>query len=70
MNIRSWVLLILAGCVTGSPLQAQTTGDRIGLYFGDWHSATPHAIRGGLEEREILTRGDGLHPTQPGAVFR
>jgi mannose-6-phosphate isomerase-like protein (cupin superfamily) len=49
---------------------AQTTGDRISLYFGDWHTASPHTIRGSLEEREILSRGDGLNPARAGAVFR
>jgi hypothetical protein len=50
--------------------QAQTTGDRINLYFGDWHNATPRTIRGSIMERDILTRGDGLHPTRAGAVLR
>jgi mannose-6-phosphate isomerase-like protein (cupin superfamily) len=70
MNTRSRILLFLSGCLACAPLQAQTTGDRIGFYFGDWHSSTPHTIRGSLEEREILTRGDGMHPPHPGAVFR
>src|SRR6202051_2325498 len=64
-------LIFLLGCSALSPLtQAQTTGDRISLYFGDWHNATPHIIRGSLEERDILTRGDGMNPPHPGAVFR
>lgn len=50
--------------------QAQTTGDQINLYFGDWHASPPRTIRGSLEERDILTRGDGLHPTRAGAVLR
>lgn len=50
--------------------QAQTTGDQINLYFGDWHSATPRTVRGSLVEQDILTRGDGLHPTRAGAVLR
>jgi hypothetical protein len=64
------VLGLLVGALVCSGLNAQTTGDRIGFYFGDWHTATPHTIRGSLEERDILTRGDGLHPSQAGAVLR
>src|SRR5580692_1494522 len=68
-DMKTLVFLIVSVslcCVT----QAQTTGDRIGLYFGDWHTAAPHTIRGSLEEREILSRGDGLNPVRAGAVFR
>jgi hypothetical protein len=69
--MKFYGLIFLLGCSTLSPItQAQTTGDRISLYFGDWHNATPHVIRGSLEERDILTRGDGLNPPHPGAVFR
>jgi mannose-6-phosphate isomerase-like protein (cupin superfamily) len=65
------VLVLLLCCSALSPLaQAQTTGDRIGLYFGDWHNAAAHTIRRSLEERDILTRGDGLNPPRAGAVFR
>lgn len=49
---------------------AQTTGDAINLYFGDWHNAAPRTIRGALEEREVLTRGNGAHPARAGAVLR
>jgi mannose-6-phosphate isomerase-like protein (cupin superfamily) len=49
---------------------AQITGDKIDLYFGDWHNATPRTVRGSLEERDILTRGDAANPTQKGAVLR
>lgn len=49
---------------------AQITGDRITYYFGDWHNAAPRTIRRSLVERDILTRGDGLHPTRIGAVLR
>src|SRR5580704_12705806 len=68
MRTMKWALALLV--VGVACLQAQTTGDRIGFYFGDWHNAVPHTIRGALEEREILTRGDGLNPPHPGAVFR
>ena len=48
----------------------QVTGDRVDLYFGDWHNAAAHKADGGLEERDILTRGDPQNPTQKGAVLR
>jgi mannose-6-phosphate isomerase-like protein (cupin superfamily)/uncharacterized RmlC-like cupin family protein len=64
-------LIFMIVCAALSQLtQAQTTGDRISLYFGDWHASTPHVIRGSLEERDILTRGDGSNPTRAGSVFR
>jgi hypothetical protein len=49
---RALVLLFfgLVGCVAISQgTWAQTTGDRISLYFGDWHALAPHKIRGSLE---------------------
>jgi len=49
---------------------AQITGDKIDLYFGDWHNATPRTVLGSLEQRDILTRGDAANPTQKGAVLR
>ncbi len=66
---RNLTVLVLLGVISQLG-QAQTIGDNIGLYFGDWHTSQPQTIRGSLEERDILTRGDGLHPTGPGAVFR
>jgi mannose-6-phosphate isomerase-like protein (cupin superfamily) len=53
-----------------SPAFAQTTGDRIDLYFGDWHASPSRITHGTLEERDILTRGDALKPTQKSAVLR
>ena len=53
-----------------SPAFAQTTGDRIDLYFGDWHASPSRITHGTLEERDILTRGDRLNPTQKSAVLR
>jgi mannose-6-phosphate isomerase-like protein (cupin superfamily) len=70
MNRISRILLFLAVCAACPLLPAQTTGERIGFYFGDWHKAQPRTIRGVLEERDILTRGNGLNPERPGAVFR
>jgi mannose-6-phosphate isomerase-like protein (cupin superfamily) len=52
-----------------SMAQAQTT-PKIDLYFADWHASTPGMARGSLEERTILTHGDGVNPTQKGAVLR
>src|SRR5271169_6909774 len=49
---------------------AQTTGDRIDRYFGDWHTSSPRIAHGALEERDILTRGDAMNPAQKGAVLR
>ena len=65
------ILASLALCPLLLPLAlAQTTGDRIDLYFGDWHIATPRATHGSLEERDIYTKGDPHNPTQKGAVLR
>ena len=63
-----WSFVMLA--VMSSFCVGQVTGDRVDLYFGDWHKATTHKVDGGLEERDILTRGDALNPTQKGAVLR
>ena len=58
-------------CALLAPVaMAQITGDKIDLYFGDWHNATPRTVLGSLEERDILTRGDADNPTQKGAVLR
>lgn len=65
------ILVSFGICAYLAPLAvAQITGDQINYYFGDWHNAAPHTIRGSLVERDILTRGDGLHPTHAGAVLR
>ena len=65
------LLAVLGMCTLLTPFCAgQVTGDRLDLYFGDWHTAAAHKTDGGLEERDILTRGDGLHPTQKGSVLR
>ena len=65
---------ILASLALGASLAplavAQITGDKIDLYFGDWHNATPRTVRGSLEQRDIFTRGDAANPTQKGAVLR
>lgn len=48
---------------------AQDSAGRFDLYFSDWHSASPHTIRGALEVRDIFTRGNSHAPTQKGAVL-
>ena len=53
-----------------SPAFAQTTGDRIDLYFGDWHTSPSRIMHGTLEARDILTRGEALKPAKRGAVLR
>jgi mannose-6-phosphate isomerase-like protein (cupin superfamily) len=64
-------LTSLAVCVLlYSSAFAQTTGDRVDLYFGDWHISASRIAHGTLEERDILTRGDALNPAQKSAVLR
>src|SRR3981081_1289473 len=72
-RILASLLLVLGLVVYAvlSPLAlAQTTGNRIDLYFGDWHGSTSRMTRGSLQERDIFTRGDALNPTQKAAVLR
>jgi mannose-6-phosphate isomerase-like protein (cupin superfamily) len=70
-NMVRKTLASLGVCALFLPLAlAQTTGDRIDLYFGDWNGVNPHKVYGALEERDILTRGDALKPTQKSAVLR
>jgi mannose-6-phosphate isomerase-like protein (cupin superfamily)/uncharacterized RmlC-like cupin family protein len=65
------ILISLGISTVLSPLAlAQTAGDRIDLYFGDWHGVTPHKVYGALEERDILTRGDALKPAKKASVLR
>jgi hypothetical protein len=48
---------------------AQTVGDRIDLYFTDWHASSTRNVHG-LEQRDIFTRGDPQNPSQKGALLR
>jgi mannose-6-phosphate isomerase-like protein (cupin superfamily) len=65
------VLSTLALCAVLSwPAVAQTTGDSIDNYFGDWHTSPSRRAHGTLEERDILTRGDAMNPAHKGAVLR
>jgi mannose-6-phosphate isomerase-like protein (cupin superfamily) len=63
--------LALAWSVGMSSLAlAQTTGDRVDLYFADWHNMTPRLARDSLQQRDIFTRGDAIDPRQKGGVLR
>jgi mannose-6-phosphate isomerase-like protein (cupin superfamily) len=65
------ILASLVLCTLLSSLAlSQATGDRIDLYFADWHSSTPRTTHGSLAERDIFTRGDPHNPAQKGAVLR
>jgi mannose-6-phosphate isomerase-like protein (cupin superfamily) len=73
MSRKILALLVLTFVTTilfYSSATAQTVTDTIDKYFADWHSATPHTIRGSLQVRDIFTRGDAKAPTQKGAVLR
>jgi len=69
MNARFLTFLAFCALLPSAAL-TQTTGDRIDLYFGDWHTSTPRTTHGSLQLRDILTRGDGMNPTEKGAVLR
>lgn len=65
------VLLVLGVCVgISASAFAQTYGNRLDLYFGDWHSAPTHTVDGQLKEQAVLTPGDALNPSARGAVLR
>src|SRR5579863_38704 len=64
------ILASLAIVLCAGLAGAQTTGDRLDLYFGDWHASTPRTTQGSLVERDIFTRGDPKNPTRQGAVLR
>lgn len=69
--MMSTILASLGWCALLSPLVlAQATGDRIDLYFADWHSSTPRTTLGSLQERDIFTPGDPQNPQKKGAVLR
>jgi hypothetical protein len=70
MNAKKLLSSLGLCAVLASGALAQTTGDRIDLYFGDWHTTSPRMTHGALEERDILTRGDRMNPAQTGAVLR
>lgn len=70
-SVSRGLLVSLAFCtLLSSPMVAQTTGDRIDRYFGDWHASRSRMAHGSLDERDLLTRGDAMNPTEKGAVLR
>jgi mannose-6-phosphate isomerase-like protein (cupin superfamily) len=67
-----FVLASMAGAQT-NPVPsdaANATGNRIDLYFADWHASAPRMTNASLEEREIFTHDDGVNPARKGAVLR
>ena len=56
------ILASLAIILCAGLLEAQTTGDRLDLYFGDWHASPPRITQSSLVERDIFTRGDPQNP--------
>ncbi len=64
------ILASLAFTLCAGLAVAQTIGDHIDPYFGDWHASTPRTTRGSLAQRDIFTRGDPQNPTRKGAVLR
>src|ERR1700722_9994998 len=42
---------------------------RLNMYFGDWRNSEPNVMFGSLVVRDILTPGDNLSPTFPGAIL-
>lgn len=70
LRMKATLATVGLSLLLSSAALAQTTGNRIDLYFGDWHPATPRTLRGALVERDILTRGDAFHPAVKGAVLR
>ena len=61
---------VAAVILFSSTAAAQSVGDTIDLYFGDWHTSSPRTIRGELQLRDIFTRGNPQAPAQKGAVLR
>lgn len=68
--LRVWLVFLGLCAVLPSIAFAQTTGDRIDLYFGDWHTSPSRIAHGALEERDILTRGDAMSPAKKSPVLR
>ena len=65
------VLLVAVFLVCSMPsVVAQAIGERINLYFSDWHDSAPHTTHGSLQEHDIYTHGDPQSPKQKGAVLR
>jgi mannose-6-phosphate isomerase-like protein (cupin superfamily) len=69
-KVRRFFTFLGVCALLSSSAFAQTTGDRIDLYFGDWHTSPSRITHGKLEEQDILTRGDAMNPAQKGSVLR
>lgn len=70
VSLRVWLVFLGLCAVLSSTAFAQTTGERIDLYFGDWHTLPSRIVHGAIEERDILTRGDAMNPAKKSAVLR
>lgn len=70
MNRNRLLPVLLLFVLFSSLAYSQTVGDKINLYFADWHNASTHTLHGTLQVRDIFTRGDALNPTTKGAVLR
>jgi hypothetical protein len=68
--VKKAILALSACTILSTSALAQTYGNPLDLYFGDWHSSPPLMAYGRLEEQAILTRGDALHPSAKAAVLR
>jgi mannose-6-phosphate isomerase-like protein (cupin superfamily) len=53
----------------GKPYRAGVDAD-IDMYIGTWHNSLPRHTHGSLVERDMLTQGDPMAPTRPGAVLQ
>jgi mannose-6-phosphate isomerase-like protein (cupin superfamily) len=67
--------MIAAAFVMACPIplcrvsEAQTYGDKVDLYFGDWHNAPVHTVFGSLHVQDVLSPGNALTPGTKGAVL-
>ncbi len=62
------VTCISAQTMDGRPYRKGVDAD-IDMYIGDWRHSLPRHTHGSLVERDILTEGDPMAPTSPGAVL-
>jgi mannose-6-phosphate isomerase-like protein (cupin superfamily) len=52
------------------PKTRDTMERRIDMFMGDWHDSMPRSLYGSLVLRDILTKGDNIHPPRKGAVLQ
>ena len=62
------VTCISAQTMDGRPYRKGVDAD-VDMYIGDWRHSLPRHSHGSLVERDILTKGDPMAPTSPGAVL-